>query len=73
MWIYYYLGGLLGWFFAFIVLGLVLVLVGCWCCGVSLDSLLSWGEESATLTRFHCGQETHANRKTCEHCDEELQ
>lgn len=72
MW-YYFFYGAFGWLAALLVLGLVVVMIGCWCCGVSLDSLTMWGEESPTLNCFHCGQETAANRKTCENCDGELQ
>lgn len=73
MWYYYLLYGVFGWLMALLVLGLIIVMIACWCCGVSLDSLTTWGEENAMLTCFHCGQETPANRKTCEHCDGELQ
>ena len=71
MW-YYFLGPL-GWVMFLFVLGLLVVLVVCWCCGVSVESAATWGEGDAMLTCFHCGQETTANRKTCEHCDGELQ
>lgn len=72
MWFYYvfgYFGGIL----AFLVIGIVILLVVCWCCGVSVDSLATWGEDSATLTCFHCGQQTSAGVKTCDHCGGELQ
>ena len=73
MWYYYYFYGVFGWMAALLVLGLVVVMIACWCCGVSLDSLATWGEKNPTLTCFHCGHETAANRKTCENCDGELQ
>ena len=73
MWYYYFFYGAFGWLAALLVLGLVVVMIACWCCGVSLDSLATWGEENPTLTCFHCGRETAANRKTCENCDSELQ
>ena len=62
-----------GWILLALVSAVPVLLILCWCCGVSLDSLVTLGEEPATLTCFHCGQETQANRKTCDHCGGELQ
>lgn len=73
MWLSYWLFGFLGWMLTGLIVGFVLILVVCWCCGVSVDSLVTWGDDSATLTCFHCGQETSAAGKTCEHCGGELQ
>lgn len=64
-----YLGGIL----VFLLLSGLILWIVCWCCGVSVDSLATWGDESATLTCFHCGQQTAAGNKTCEHCGGELQ
>lgn len=73
MWFYYIFGNVFGVFLAFLVLSVLVLLVVCWCCGVSLDSLLDWGDQKASLTCFHCGQQTSASGKTCEHCGGELQ
>ena len=73
MWYYYVFGSFLGGLLAVLLLGVVLLLVVCWCCGVSVDSLLDWGDQKATLTCFHCRQQTAASGKTCEHCGGELQ
>ena len=70
MWLYYYYFGSA---LAVIVIGVLGTLAACWCFGVSVDSLLTWGEGRATLTCFHCGQQTQATRKTCQHCGRELQ
>jgi hypothetical protein len=72
MW-FYYVFGYFGSFLVFLVLGILMLLVVCWCCGVSVESLATWGEDSATLTCFRCGQQTAAGGKTCEHCGGELQ
>lgn len=73
MWFYYVFGGYLGGLLALLVIAVVVLLVVCWSCGVSLDSLLDWGEQSTTLTCYHCGQQTSSSSKTCEHCGGELQ
>lgn len=73
MWYYYFFYGAFGWLAALIVLGAVVVMIGCWCCGVSFDFLTMWGEERTTLTCFHCGQDTAANSKMCQNCGSELQ
>lgn len=73
MWFYYVFFGYLGWPLALLVIVVIFVLVVCWSCGVSLDSLLDWGEQSTTLTCYHCGQQTSSSGKTCEHCGGELQ
>ena len=70
---FYSLFWVFGWLILALAIGLPVLLIVGWCCGVSVDSLLTWGEESTTLTCFHCGQLTQANRKTCEHCGGELQ
>ena len=72
MW-WYFFASVFGWIFVVLVLGGLLTLVACWCCGVSVDSLFAISDGNATLTCFHCGQETKANGKTCEHCGGELQ
>ena len=72
MWLYYF-AYYFGSFLAVVVIGVLGTLAACWCCGVSVDSLLTWGEGRATLTCFHCGQQTQADRKTCQHCGRELQ
>ena len=73
MWFYYVFGNFIGGLLAVLVIVVLVLLVVCWCCGVSLDSLLDWGEQSATLTCYHCGQQTSSSGKTCEHCGGELQ
>jgi hypothetical protein len=73
MWLYYYFGGLLGGLLGLMVVSMIVLVIVCWCCGVSVDSLMTWGEDSATLTCFHCGQQTAAGGKTCQHCGGELQ
>ncbi|TXT36059.1 MAG: hypothetical protein FD138_1112 [Planctomycetota bacterium] len=73
MWFYYVFGGFFGGLLAFLVISVLILLVVSWCCGVSLDSLLDWGDQKASLTCFHCGQQTSASGKTCEHCGGELQ
>ncbi len=69
----YWIFGYIAWMLTGLILGLFLVLVVCWCCGVSVDSVVTWGDESAKLTCFHCGQETSAAAKICHHCGRELQ
>ena len=73
MWFYYVFGSFFGGLLAFLVLSVIVLLIVCWCCGVSVDSLATGGEDSATLTCFHCGQQTAAGGKTCDHCGGELQ
>lgn len=73
MWFYYVFGSFLGGLFALLLLSILILLLVCWCCGVSLDSLLDWSDQKATLTCFHCGQQTSASSKICEHCGRELQ
>lgn len=73
MWYYYIFGSFFGGLLAILGLIVLTLLVVCWSCGVSLDSLLDWGEQATTLTCFHCGQQTSASGKTCEHCGGELQ
>ena len=72
MW-WYVFASVFGWVFAVLVLGGLLTLVACWCCGVGVDSLFTISYGNATLTCFHCGRVTKANGKTCEHCGRELQ
>jgi uncharacterized membrane protein len=72
MWLYY-VGGFFGWLLGLMVVSVIVLVIVCWCCGVSVDSLMTWGEDTATLTCFHCGQQTAAGGKTCQHCGGELQ
>lgn len=72
MWLYY-VGGFFGGLLGLMVVSVFVLVIVCWCCGVSVDSLMTWGEDSATLTCFHCGQQTAAGGKTCQHCGSELQ
>ena len=72
MWLYY-VGGFFGGLLGLMVVSVIVLVIVCWCCGVSVDSLMTWGEDSATLTCFHCEQQTAAGGKTCQHCGGELQ
>ena len=38
-----------------------------------IEGAVPFIERDATLTCYHCGKETVANRKTCRHCGMELQ
>ena len=61
------------WFFTSLLLivlagGLILFALG-----YSFGTIADFEGHNATITCFHCGQETQVGRKTCEWCHKELQ
>jgi hypothetical protein len=64
---------MLFWIFApiLIVLGVLSLLAFTGSAGI--ETLADFEGHNATLTCFHCGNETQVGRKVCEHCHEELQ
>ncbi|MDA0587358.1 MAG: hypothetical protein O2820_03250 [Planctomycetota bacterium] len=54
-----------------VVLGVLSLLAFTGSAGI--ESLADFEGHNATITCFHCGNETQVGRKVCEHCNEELQ
>ncbi len=65
-----YLGGGL---LAFVAIVGLLVFLFSLCGWVSLDGMMSLADGRAPLTCWHCGQQTRAGLRHCEHCGQELQ
>ncbi len=65
--------GFFGWFFVAVFVGVVVIVALILCFGIGLDSVFSLNSKRATLDCFHCGLETPAHKKTCDHCGKELQ
>lgn len=54
-----------------VVLGLLTLIAFTGSAGV--ETIADFEGHNATLTCYHCGNETQVGRKVCEHCHEELQ
>lgn len=54
---------------AIIVAGFIYVMMGM----ATSDVFTAFGKRTTSLTCWHCGQKTPANRKFCKHCNGELQ
>ncbi|MCA8986994.1 MAG: hypothetical protein KDA78_05105 [Planctomycetaceae bacterium] len=72
-----WLGGYFFWIIlapVFLIGGLFLLFIVSSITGFSLiDLFASLNNQSTTLTCWHCGKETPADRRLCRHCKQELQ
>lgn len=64
---------ILWWFIVPLLLALGLLTLIAFTGSAGVETIADFEGHNATLTCFHCGNETQVGRKVCEHCHEELQ